>query len=97
MQQAFLRLLEGTTVTLQAKPPPITAGSKKEGKDDIGGEGWASDANLRNGLSGMGPKRGVRDGLPGFGASGSSELISEAFGCPLTTRWKGRDFCRGHV
>ncbi|KAK1921446.1 putative ATP-dependent Clp protease ATP-binding subunit [Papiliotrema laurentii] len=72
VQQAFLRLLEGTTVTLQAKPPPITAGSKKEGKDDIGGEGWASDANLRNGLSGMGPKRGVRDGLPGFGASGSS-------------------------
>lgn len=72
VQQAFLRLLEGTTVTLQAKPPPISSNTKPNNKDDLG-EGWASDASLKNGLSGAGPKRGVRDGLPGFGSGGSSE------------------------
>jgi len=60
VQQALLRLLEGTTVTLQAKPPPIT--SKSEAKDPS--EGWASDASLKSGLEATGRvSDGERGGL----------------------------------
>lgn len=74
VQQAFLRLLEGTTVTLQAKPPPVSASSKKEVRDDLSGDAWTSDAGLRGGYSALGPKKGVRDGLPGFGSSASKQV-----------------------
>jgi ATP-dependent Clp protease ATP-binding subunit ClpX len=75
VQQAFLRLLEGTTVSLQAKPPPAAADPKKDSRDS---DGWASDASLKSGLSGMGPKKGVREGLPGFG--GGSNCKSDLCG-----------------
>ena len=65
----MLRLLEGTTVTLQAKPPPIS--SKSETKDPS--DSWASDASLKSGLAGTGPKKGVREGLPGHGGNGSGK------------------------
>ena len=73
VQQAFLRLLEGTTVNLQAKPPPAAADTKKESRDS---DGWASDASLKSGLSGVGPKKGVREGLPGFGGGSNCESSS---------------------
>ena len=86
VQQAFLRLLEGTSITLSAKPPPASSssttspssGGLSSGANGLGsgssrdalGEGW--DSLPRSGQnSGAGPKKGVRDGLPGFGASSS--------------------------
>ena len=72
VQQAFLRLLEGTTVSLQAKPPPAAMDPKKDIRDRDS-DSWASDASLKSGLSGLGPKKGVREGLPGFGGAGGCE------------------------
>lgn len=93
VQQALLRILEGTTVTLSAKPPPITSnppaspgsshssghnhpsggpsGTKAESNFDP--PGWDPN-NPMNRTFGAAPgKKGVRDGLPGFGGGGGAQ------------------------
>jgi hypothetical protein len=87
VQQAFLRLLEGTTVTLSAKPPPISSGGS--GSSSHSGSNSSSFGQGKDGLDtwdagpmksgfgaqpppGISPKKGVRDGLPGFGGGSSS-------------------------
>lgn len=81
---ALLKLLEGTTVTLQAKPgathsapSPTTAGRFTDSHREpptqrgFGGSLGSSQHDL-----GYGPKKGVREGLPlhgGGGGGGSSK------------------------
>ena len=79
VQQAFLRLMEGTSVTVQAKPPPVSSHSNNSKTDPLG-DGWASDSSLKTGFSGSGPKKGVRDGLPGFGVGSSNSKSSSLLG-----------------
>ncbi|WVW81413.1 hypothetical protein I302_103406 [Kwoniella bestiolae CBS 10118] len=95
VQQALLRLLEGTTLTLQAKgqaisstppnPPPNTSnplggagpsspgttlGPKAESKAAYGDPpGWDPNNPMNRGLGG---KKSVREGLPGFSSGGGS-------------------------
>lgn len=74
VQQAFLRLLEGTSVTLSAKPPPVTSGSSASGSQRSDGlDGYESAGPSKIGL---GPKKGVREGLPGFGGGASGMRTS---------------------
>ncbi|ORY30811.1 P-loop containing nucleoside triphosphate hydrolase protein [Naematelia encephala] len=75
VQQAFLRLLEGTRVTLTAKPPPATSapmmsglGAAGPGKGGADGLEWDPNNPMNRNF---GQKRGVRDGLPGFGGGAS--------------------------
>ena len=74
VQQAFLRLLEGTSVTLSAKPPPTTGGSAA-GKAEEPVWDPNNPMNRSFGASTTG-KKGVRDGLPGFGVGGAGESTS---------------------
>ncbi|WWC97431.1 hypothetical protein V866_004311 [Kwoniella sp. B9012] len=94
VQQALLRLLEGTTLTLQAKGPAIsstppsppsssnplggagpsspgtTLGPKAESKAAYGDPpGWDPNNPMNRGLGG---KKSVREGLPGFSSGGGS-------------------------
>ncbi|WWD06201.1 hypothetical protein V865_004287 [Kwoniella europaea PYCC6329] len=94
VQQALLRLLEGTTLTLQAKGPTIsstppsspsssnplggagpsspgtTLGPKAESKAAYGDPpGWDPNNPMNRGLGG---KKSVREGLPGFSSGGGS-------------------------
>jgi ATP-dependent Clp protease ATP-binding subunit ClpX len=97
VQQALLRLLEGTTLTLTAKPPAISSvppsSSSPLGSPSTSGAGGSSersgpraessaafgeppgwDPNNPMNRSFAAGKKGVREGLPGFGGgSGSSE------------------------
>jgi ATP-dependent Clp protease ATP-binding subunit ClpX len=98
VQQALLRLLEGTNVTLSAKPPPIastsssspsssstssTSGTTTPPSGGVKAEAPASGPyeppnwnpndpmnRLHGSSSGVGGKKGVREGLPGFGGGG---------------------------
>ena len=75
-QQAFLRLLEGTNVTLSAKPPPTSSASGSKAEEPVWDPnnpmnrsfGASSSASAAN--SG---KKGVREGLPGFGMGGAGK------------------------
>ncbi|WVQ84936.1 hypothetical protein IAT38_007099 [Cryptococcus sp. DSM 104549] len=95
VQQALLRLLEGTTLTLSAKAPAITSSggsSSASSPTSSGGQfspgsggsgtraeresvagygdppGWDPNNPMNRGLGG---KRSVREGLPGFSGGGS--------------------------
>lgn len=77
VQQAFLRLLEGTSVTLSAKPPAISsspsaglgsAAGSGSGSGREGGADWDGSNGSGSGTGKSTPKKGVREGLPGFGA-----------------------------
>ncbi|KAJ9091824.1 hypothetical protein QFC19_008937 [Naganishia cerealis] len=91
VQQALLKLLEGTTVTLQAKPgttyssPSASSGASKAGDTHLQdppmqrgfGTGLGSNHDM-----GFGPKKGVRDGLPlhgGGGGGGAANSKGETF------------------
>ncbi|OCF70938.1 ATP-dependent Clp protease ATP-binding subunit ClpX [Kwoniella mangroviensis CBS 8886] len=101
VQQALLRLLEGTTLTLQAKGPAIsstppnspsssnplggagpsspgtTLGPKAESKAAYGDPpGWDPNNPMNRGLGG---KKSVREGLPGFSSGGGSPGKGETF------------------
>lgn len=108
VQQALLRLLEGTTLTLTAKAPAVTSaptspsspsspsgstpssgpGGAGSGKDSPKAEaafgnppGWDPNnpMNRTFGNTGAGSgKKGVREGLPGFGG-GSGGTSSEYY------------------
>lgn len=72
VQQAFLRLLEGTTVTVNAKPPAAPPPPPTPPPANMPGgkpeePGWDPNNPMNRSFSG---KRGVRDGLPGFGSGG---------------------------
>lgn len=117
VQQALLRLLEGTTLTLSAKPPAITSSSqppsssstssatptsgappgsspsspKGESSHGSGSSafgaaydppGWDPNNPMNRGFgASAGGKKGVREGLPGFGGGGggSSSGKGETF------------------
>ena len=95
VQQAFLRLLEGSSVTISAKPPPMSTSTSGGGgvgvggssggpsKGDPFGESW-DGGSLKGGLggggAGVGPKKGVREGLPGFGGGGGAGQSSTSDG-----------------
>ncbi|ORX34931.1 P-loop containing nucleoside triphosphate hydrolase protein [Kockovaella imperatae] len=68
VQQAFLRLLEGTMVTVSAKHPQISSSGLPPGpsRDPLG----EMDQNRP-----QNQKKGVRDGLPGFGSSSKGETF----------------------
>lgn len=97
VQQALLRLLEGTNVTLSAKPPPIASTSSSSSSSSPGtstsstttppsggvkaeapsGSGYEppnwnpnDPMNRLHGSSSGAGKKGVREGLPGFGGGG---------------------------
>ena len=92
VQQAFLRLLEGSSVTLSAKPPPTTGGSGA-GKAEESVWDPNNPMNRSFGASTTG-KKGVRDGLPGFGVGGTGELRNR--NPRLMRRWEGRNICGRH-
>lgn len=83
VQQAFLRLLEGTSVTLSAKPPPTSSGSASKAEEPV----WDPNnpmnrtfgASTSTSASSSG-KKGVREGLPGFGGGGAGEQRFTALG-----------------
>ncbi|KAK4686844.1 ATP-dependent Clp protease ATP-binding subunit ClpX, partial [Tremellales sp. Uapishka_1] len=102
VQQALLRLLEGTTLTLSAKPPAISSSlsssssptSPSSGPNGTSGGSSPSGTKAESGMAygdppwdpreqnrGFGAKRGVREGLPGFGggSGGSSGGKGETF------------------
>lgn len=98
VQQALLRLLEGTTLTLNAKPPAISStpppGPSNSGTSTSGTTGGSSGSGIKAeresaresaaaaaeppGWDPNNPmnrgfaagKKGVREGLPGFGGGG---------------------------
>lgn len=88
MQQALLRILEGTTVTLSAKAPPISSGQNQAGSPPSNtaapsstppgtkpeASTWEWDPNNPMGRTfGNAPgKKGVREGLPGYPGSGGA-------------------------
>nr|ODN80224.1 ATP-dependent Clp protease, ATP-binding subunit ClpX [Cryptococcus depauperatus CBS 7841] len=101
VQQALLRLLEGTTLTLSAKPPTTASstlgppGSSntggRGGSDNSGGPnipraeneaafsdppGWDPNNPMSRGL---GSKKGVREGLPGFNGGGNPGSKGDTF------------------
>jgi ATP-dependent Clp protease ATP-binding subunit ClpX len=77
VQQAFLRLFEGTQVVLNAKPPPVSshASSSSSGTgtphSKVEEPIWDPNNPMGRSMGGNG-KRGVRDGLPGFGSGSTS-------------------------
>ena len=70
VQQAFLRLLEGTSVTLSAKPPPT---SSSTGTSKAEEPVWDPNNPMNRSLGASSGKKGVREGLPGFGGGGAGE------------------------
>lgn len=94
VQQALLRILEGTTVTLSAKAPPVTSASSSPSSSHTSGGSPSSPGagpkaesssydppdfkefnpnNPMNRSFGNTPgKKGVREGLPGFGGGGGA-------------------------
>ncbi|RSH89620.1 hypothetical protein EHS25_002171 [Saitozyma podzolica] len=102
VQQALLRLLEGTTLTLTAKPPAISSvppsSSSPLGSPSTSGAGGSSersgpraessaafgeppgwDPNNPMNRSFAAGKKGVREGLPGFGGGSGSSGKGETF------------------
>lgn len=87
VQQALLRILEGTTVTLSAKSPPIGAtppaphsSGSSSGPSNPGPKTETSafneppewnPNNPMNRTFGNAGKKGVREGLPGFSGGGN--------------------------
>ncbi|KAL7420181.1 ATP-binding protein [Cryptotrichosporon argae] len=117
VQQALLRLLEGSMITLSAKPPPISAtpppplslspsspssvsgspgGSKMERSEQDKAEayeppGWDPNNPMNRGFGATG-KRGVKEGLPGFGGGGGSSGERDGEESSLMPGGKGETF-----
>lgn len=96
VQQGLLKLLEGTTISVQAKPPPHLAAQPTSAYTPpsitTGPEG--SESTLHRGLgvgppgSDLGIKRGIREGLPAHG--GGSGANSESTGKKVASQNEGR-------
>jgi len=72
VQQAFLRLLEGTSVTLSAKPPPTSSSGSGSGASKAEEPVWDPNNPMNRSFgSASSGKKGVREGLPGFGGGGA--------------------------
>jgi hypothetical protein len=83
---ALLKLLEGTSLTLQAKPPPQTApvpptnlafGSTPSATNHGHTDGLGTPRGLGAPSSDWPAKKGIREGLPQHGAGGGSGSASE--------------------
>jgi len=75
VQQAFLRLLEGTSVTLSAKPPPTTSGSgSSKAEEPVWDPNNPMNRSFGTAASG---KRGVKEGLPGLGGGSAGKCLCQ--------------------
>lgn len=86
LDAALLKLLEGTSLTLQAKPPPQTAplpptnlafGSSPSTTTHGNTDGLGTPRGLGAPSSDWPAKKGIREGLPQHGAGGGSGSASE--------------------
>lgn len=103
VQQALLRLLEGTTLTLTAKPPAVssnpspppasttpkgssgatTGGGKETPKAEAAFGNppeWDPNNPMNRGFGAGSGKKGVREGLPGFGGGSGGTSSTSTLG-----------------